>query len=218
MRALLKDVVPPVLYRAAGGMLRRFKGPEPDPYAASGSHLFDGEPDLFLQNARTSRLYGEYGMGASTVWMDRETEARILAVDTAERWVDATRAQMHRSGHDLRWVDVGPVGGWGMPESYAHRDAFRAYVDALWEGDETPDLVLVDGRFRIASFLTTLLRANPGTVVIFDDYIPRKPFHVVEDFLAPERWNTRQALFVVPEDLDRPAIEDARDAFLMVRE
>lgn len=218
MSSLLEDVVPPLLYRAAGGLRRQFEGPKPDPYDSSGSHLFDGDNALFLDHAPRARLYGEYGMGASTVWMDRETGARIRAVDTAETWVEDTRARMRRKEHDLRWIDVGPVGGWGMPQTYAYRHAFRSYVEALWEDTETPDFVLVDGRFRVASFLTTLLRADPGTAVIFDDYVDRAPFHVVEEFLAPEQRTSRQALFVVPRTVDHATVEATRDAFLMVRD
>jgi hypothetical protein len=150
--------------------------------------------------------------------MDRETDAQIIAVDTSQAWVTRTQASMRRAGHELHWIDVGPVGKWGMPKDFSHRDAFRAYVNVLWSGDRTPDCVLIDGRFRISCFLTTLQHAKPGTRVIFDDYVGRAPFQVVEEVLAPEHCCNRQALFIVPEARDPERLNKMAEQFLMVRD
>ena len=48
-----------------------------------------------------------------------------------------------------------------------------------------PDLVLVDGRFRAACFLASLLFARPGAVILFDDYVDRPFYHTVEAFGTP---------------------------------
>lgn len=178
--------------------------------------LFDGDNALFLAALDGARVYGEYGLGASTLWVDRNTDACIIGVDTSAEWVTRTRAALNRPGHDLRHVDVGPVAKWGRPRSYKKRRNFIRYVDGPWTGPAKPDVVLIDGRFRVACFLTCLGTADPGTVIVFDDYTQRPIYHLVEEVLRPEAVNDRQAMFVVPEDLDTPAIERLRDQFLMV--
>jgi hypothetical protein len=41
---------------------------------------------------------------------------------------------------------------------------------------------------------------------LFDDYKDREHYHVVEEFLKPSRFCGRQAIFDVPEALDREAL------------
>jgi hypothetical protein len=89
------------------------------------------------------------------------------------------------AGFTIGHVDIGEVKDWGYPASYEKRENFQAYTDFLWVHDDKPDMVLVDGRFRVCCFLTTLLNANPGTVIIFDDYTNRQIYHVVEEIVRP---------------------------------
>lgn len=180
------------------------------------SPLFDGEDALFHAAVAGARTYGEYGLGASTLWMDQHTDARIIGVDTALDWVTQTQAQLTREGHDIVHIDVGPVAKWGRPRTYRKRRNFIHYVESIWRGDALPDVVLVDGRFRVACFLTTLLHAQPGTRIIFDDYVGRRTYHLVEEFAPAEAKNTRQAVFTVPAVQDMTVIKRLRDQFLMV--
>jgi hypothetical protein len=161
--------------------------------------LFGGDTALFEEATRDVKVYGEYGCGKSTKWVMANTEAKIISVDSDPDWIDAMRrSNLEAERMTLIWADVGEVGAWGKPKNYSHRHAFNNYTEALWRGKDKPDVVLIDGRFRICCFLTTLKHADPGTKIIFDDYVRRTPFHVVEEFLEPEACSERQALFIVP--------------------
>ena len=83
-----------------------------------------------------------------------------------------------------------------------------------------PDVVLIDGRFRVACFLTSLLKSKVGAVIIFDDYSDRNHYHVVEEFVEVSHLEQRQAIFVVPElsDDERLSISELLNDFRMVRE
>lgn len=178
--------------------------------------LFDGCDALFLDAVADARVYGEYGLGASTLWMDANTSARIIGVDTSADWVVQTQAQLTRDVHDIVHIDVGPVAKWGRPRSFRKRRNFIHYIEGIWTSDAVPDVVLIDGRFRVACLLTTLLHARPGTRIVFDDYIGRKTYHLVEEFVPPDAKNTRQAMFTVPERRNMTAIKRLRDQFVMV--
>ena len=58
-----------------------------------------------------------------------------------------------------------------------------------------PDTVFIDGRFRVASFLYTLVAARAGTTILFDDYVKRPEYHVVEEFCRVESTHGRLAVF-----------------------
>ena len=108
---------------------------------------------------------------------------------------------------------------WGYPSTYRHRHRFRNYVHSPWQHSPVkPDLVLIDGRFRVACFLHSLLTAEAGTPILFDDYTNRPHYHLVEEFCPIEQTEGRQALFRVPEELDRERIGKELEGFLMVRD
>ena len=101
-----------------------------------------------------------------------------------------------RGGSSL--ADLGVVKAWGRPAGYDLEENFSVYTDWIWLHNEKPDVVLVDGRFRVCSFLTSLLQAESGTKIIFDDYVNRQHYHFVERFISPVAFFGRQALFIVP--------------------
>ena len=68
----------------------------------------------------------------------------------------------------------------------------------MWKQKKTPKLVLVDGRFRVCCFLTSLKFAEEGTKIIFDDYTNRPQYHFVEKYVSRFKECGRQSMFVVP--------------------
>lgn len=208
LRSLLKEITPPVAVKLA-----RLVVPPP-PHVPPVPVLFDGSGELFIEALANATVYGEYGCGLSTIFVSNNSRAIIHSVDTSNEWINRTFRQMENIDLlELRHVDVGPLGDWGFPLSYEKRENFQAYMMSPWERLQSPDMVLIDGRFRVACFLTTMLRARPGTAVIFDDYPERPPYHLVEELVKPDRVNARQARFTVPSDLDRPAAEHLLNKF-----
>jgi hypothetical protein len=62
----------------------------------------------------------------------------------------------NRSVH-LHSADLGKVGPWRTPTGYEKSDNFSGCTDWLWNQGVRPDIVLIDGRFRVCSFLTSLV-------------------------------------------------------------
>ena len=113
-------------------------------------------------------------------------------------------------------VDLGPTGDWGRPLNYEHRARFLDYCDVGFQEGYQPDLILIDGRFRVACFLTCIAFADPGTKIIFDDYPSRGHYQVVEEVVQPLSVNRRQALFERPEHIDTDRIMALRNQFAFV--
>ena len=180
--------------------------------ARSGT-LFKGDDNLFKDVLVDTQLYGEYGCGASTDWVLNHTKASVMAIDTSKQWLDFVANKLSANQRDrfkYSHVDMGELRSWGRPISYANRKNFSLYTDWLWQQDQKPDTILIDGRFRVCCFLTTLKHAPVGTKILFDDYTDRPHYHLVEDYLKREEEYGRQALFKVPErsSLDLSGIEE----------
>ena len=67
----------------------------------------------------------------------------------------------------------------GHPKDERAWKQFAHYPLAVWKMDElrAPDVVLVDGRFRLGCDLVTVYNIKQPTVLPFDDYTPRKWMH-----------------------------------------
>jgi len=156
---------------------------------------------LFKKAVRSAKVYGEYGVGKSTVWVAKNTDAAIIAVETDSKWAVRIRGNIQKENVQITHIDLGNVGNWGRPTGYSRRSEFSSYFNSIWEHSPTPDVVLIDGRFRVACFLTSYLSAKPGTVIFFDDYVERPQYHVVEEITKPFTSDGRQAIFRVGDDV-----------------
>ena len=165
--------------------------------------LFDGDSELFKKYLDKSRIYGEYGVGVSTVFANRYNNKHTIAVDSDKNWILNIKKNLLDSNNlEITHIDLGKLKTWGTPEGYEFRQNFKKYLSAIWVKSLKPDIVLVDGRFRVACFLTSLLNADEGSIIIFDDYTLRPEYHIVEIFEKPIETNGRQAAFKVSGNYD----------------
>jgi hypothetical protein len=179
-------------------LMKRFFSPK-----KKKSILFRGKDKLFKSETANINCYFEYGVGASTLWILENTNAKIVAVDSDKRWIKNIKSLLSKKNFSrikFLYCNIGPIKSWGYPENYKKYKNFKFYPNLIWNYKKLkPNVVLIDGRFRVASFLTTLKESRHGTKIIFDDYKSRPQYHVVEKIIKPKKKYFDQALFVVPE-------------------
>ena len=179
--------------------------------------LFEGDDLIFKREILKINVYGEYGVGDSTLWAINNTKVEILAVDTSKQWVNKVKSRIKASDRlTIEWIDLGTIGNWGRPISYQKKKFIYNYIRSIWIKNEIPELVLIDGRFRVACFLFSLITGSPGTKIIFDDYMNRPHYHIVEEFIKPTETSQRQALFIVPNNCNTKNIQKTIDQFIYV--
>lgn len=210
VKQALRSVIPPVLWRGAKKLI--------NPQPASGPPLFGGDNALFKHHVSRARHYAEYGCGQSSIWVATNTSALMTCVDTSRDWIAHVRNAIPPDRATLVWIDCGDIAEWGKPNGYDKHDRFKAYAEAPWRQDTLPDLVLIDGRFRVMCFIVCLQRATEGTLLLFDDYFDRPRYRIVEEVLAPVDACGRQAMFPVPEkeSLDQDRMSWMLDKFEFV--
>ena len=213
-KSVINGITPPYAIKAVKTLLNNI-----DPKKREFSDvLFEGNDRKFKQLAKQSKVYFEYGCGKSTIWCSHNIQGKIFSVDTSEKWVkNVTNRSSSKNIPQLRWVDCGDVGSWGTPTGYSKRHNFREYILGPFKvTSERPDLILIDGRFRVACFLNSLLRSSPGTHIIFDDYTERPEYHVVEEVCKKTSLSGRQAIFIAPEFINRELIQKEMENFSYV--
>jgi hypothetical protein len=120
-----------------------------------------------------ARVILEYGAGGSTLIAGQVPGARVFAVDSDAAWI--ARLSSHFATHPpeapvvLHHADIGPVRDWGHPADRSGRDRWPGYAAGVWERPDfvAPDVVFIDGRFRLACFLTVLLRSQDIVTVLW---------------------------------------------------
>lgn len=170
-------------------------------------HMEEEGLACFRQALAQSRCFLEYGSGASTVYACNEARvATVISVESDAAWAKKVRASIPVSSSTLylQHCDIGEVGDWGRPKSAGGIYGYWKYMATPWhvakQHGYSPDLVLIDGRFRVACFLYSLLAAAPGTTILFDDYADRPNYFVVEKFCKPAARHGRMAAFVSAHD------------------
>ena len=114
-------------------------------------------------------------------------------------------------------VNIGITEGWGRPmfkrPTTRRVRRWRAYPKAPWEflkaRDIQPDLVFIDGRFRLACALETLLNqaANSPCLILIDDYEGRPFYAAVEQFADLVEMQGRLGVFQKKSGMDREACQ-----------
>ena len=163
--------------------------------------LFDGYSQLFKNNLSSQSIYGEYGCGISTFYVLENFDIPVLSVDSSKYWINKIKKNNKNNNLDINYVNIGNVkeDSWGRPDDYSMRENFINYANNIWNRKQKPNVVLIDGRLRVLCFLVSLKNCDPGTKIIFDDYMKRKHYHIVEELIKPSSNDGRQCLFEVDD-------------------
>ena len=123
-----------------------------------------------LLRQKPARVF-EYGSGASTLWLSQRAES----VDSVEHDRDFSQL-MERLAHDRTNVTFHfepPVAATN-PTVKSGREGFEDmdfanYVGTIDRVGGTFDLIIIDGRARVACVAPALARLNTGGLILFDD-------------------------------------------------
>lgn len=143
------------------------------------------EIDCFRRVLSSCRSLVEYGSGGSTLFALKAGVAEIFSVECDREWANAVLRDARSSGYDavqITSVNIGKTGKWGYPTNWrgnvwTRRQRAR-YVMCPWRSgplgmirsDRKPDVVLIDGRYRVACIAATALNAPPGAVIVVHDF------------------------------------------------
>ena len=195
--------------------VQRIKGFDPP-----GAPLLDEEAAGWLaERLKSTKLYLEFGSGGSTVLANR-LGVPSITVESDRYYAAAVRKALpFPEKARILTPDMGLTGEWGMPVLGKERKGPR-YVHAPFDrlNGQFPDLVFVDGRYRVACVLETARRAAEAgqtAAILMDDYEYRPHYHVLEQLLGKAERVGRDALFIVggrpiSQEVVRPYLSDPR--------
>ncbi len=166
---------------------------------------------LFDKTIQDSRQYLEFGMGGSTFRALQKSSAQIYSLDSSEAWMEIMREFLlirSQEGKRLKlfYVDIGATGDWGYPEDESNRSGFPDYSQQIFSKIDPVaiDTILVDGRFRVACILQSLIHCheNVGLRIMVHDFWEREQYHVVLPFVEELDRADTLAVFRPKRNLD----------------
>jgi len=141
----------------------------------------------------------EFGSGGSTVLASRLGK-KVFSVESDKAWADRMAKETSAAIH---YCDIGPTKAHGHPKDRTMQHKWPEYPISVWDRSDFvhPDLILIDGRFRVACFLVALVRIKRETLVLFDDF-ERSQYKVVKEFFKPISENRLSIFKIKPNKFD----------------
>jgi hypothetical protein len=189
----------------------------PPPAFSDQPHLSNAAAEKWHSDVAESKVMVEYGAGGSTLAAIRHVSL-LVSVDTDKRFLKAVErgvsAIADRGAFHPVHANIGLTWHWGMPvivaPSPTRLEKWRKYPIAPWlalEGlGEVPDLIFIDGRFRVACVLESFLMLPAGAECKFlmDDFVGREDVYgCILEFVKDVKEHDRMISFRRKDSFDR---------------
>lgn len=166
------------------------------------------------QLSRSSR-YIEYGAGGSTVLAAR-LGTSFVSVETDAFYCSLVRKKVGSTNGHIVYADIGLTEEYGVPligRATPRRIAkWRNYAETPWKFISDPDLVLIDGRFRVLCAVTCIARMRRDAVLVFDNF-DRGGYQDFLTFAEPVQTFGSTVAFRPKLHIDENEVNSAKDRF-----
>lgn len=127
------------------------------------------EIHLFKNYLSKSKLYFEYGCGGSTILADSYSNIEsIVSVDSSIDWIEKIKEQTSKVS--FFYVDINADSkNWGHPKDKSKIENWALYPSVILNQDKIFDLILVDGRFRIACCAAASIKMSEKSFLMLHD-------------------------------------------------
>lgn len=137
--------------------------------------MSSAEIKIFEKYLSQTTNYLEYGSGGSTVFASKfENIKKIKSIESDSEWASKIQKETRT---EMNYINLGRTGGCGTPVDLSTKHLWPIYSQNY---SEEFDLVLIDGRFRVACFLDICLKGTP--TLLFHDFLKRSEYHSVLQF------------------------------------
>lgn len=175
----------------------------------------DAERELFFRYLEKSKVYFEFGSGGSTFKALNASIKQVYSVESSKSWYDNMCSygfiskSMKSKRLNYMYVNTGETREWSYPVDDKTRYLWPNYSRAIStiSSPQSVDTVLVDGRFRVACVLMSILVCKPDTTIIIHDFWDRPNYHAVLEFLEVIEQAGTLGVFKIKDNLDKRKIE-----------
>ena len=175
------------------------------------------DTEMFYKYLSKCENYLEFGCGGSTYQAClKENIEKIYSIESDKKWIEKVESEIlkksDKSGR-IRFIYNemhSPPNSWGHPGINATEKQMKNYSSRLTNLTEAEiselDLILIDGRFRVACCLKCYDLISDDCFVIFDDFLNREHYHIVLDYFDIVDKTSNQTMVVLKKKKDADKI------------
>ena len=145
-------------------------------------HLSANDKHMYYKYLATATNYFEFGSGGSTYQASiRKNVKQIYSVESDKQWIHKMN-DMLLNNVKLLYIEIDTQPNtWGRPGPKCTVKQMKSYSDQI-KMVSNIDLILIDGRFRVACCLKCFDVIDERTRIAFDDFLNRPHYHIVLDY------------------------------------
>ena len=186
--------------------------------------MTNAERTLFDRTVKNSKQYLEFGSGGSTLRILEKSNATVYSVESSADWIQFLRTYFFVRRHEGKRltffpIDIGKTKEWGHPEDDTAKHLFPSYSSAFFDSIDPKklDVILVDGRFRVACVLSTILHTyssdHNNQIIMIHDFWQREYYHDVLNYLEVIDKVDSLGVFKVKDGIDIDLVRKDYDAY-----
>ena len=155
--------------------------------------LTDLEKNLLTKIMNETLNYLEFGSGGSTfLALFSKNTKNIISIESDENWLNYLREWKIIKNSEInkrllfKCVNIGPIGEYGVPTDESSKNLFPDYSSLIFKENyfnNNYDTVFIDGRFRVACALQTILNCPKTTKILIHDFSNREEYHFILKYL-----------------------------------
>lgn len=145
-------------------------------------HFAPNDLQLFYRYLDRATNYFEFGSGGSTYQASiRAGIQSVHSVESDPGWFGKmSKTLAGNCKVRMTYVNMNTQPNtWGAPGPRSTLAQWLNYSNQILDEKENPDLILIDGRFRVACCLKSYDKVADNGYIIFDDFLDRPHYHVV---------------------------------------
>lgn len=173
------------------------------------------EQNTLISILKNTKNYLEFGAGGSTFLALLHSNAKITTVESDLNWINFIKTwNILKTNVNKRLnfchVDIGKIIEWGYPQDIeSNKNKLPNYSKIAFENlNNTFDTVLVDGRFRVACVLQTILHCDKETTILIHDFFDRPQYHIILEFLDVVDSVDNLGILKIKENINKKEIFD----------
>lgn len=153
-------------------------------------YFHKNDKELFYKYLQLSTNYFEFGSGGSTYQASiRQNLQQIYSVESDIHWFQLLQSKLIQNKEKINLILIDlqcQPNNWGNPGKHSSIDDWKKYSNIIYnlnnEEKQKLDLILIDGRFRVACCLKCFDVISENCFIIFDDFLNRKQYHIVLNY------------------------------------
>lgn len=163
--------------------------------------------EAFLKKKLESTEYVlQYGCGDATAIACEASKVKyILAVEANKNIADSIYDTLaNKDKLRMMYSNIGDLSESGQPINNERYKDYHQYMIFPWaladKYDAMPSLVIIDGQFKVASFLYSLVCAPEGTTILVNGYFDHPEYAVMREYALLESKHGSAAEFTVQKN------------------